>query len=35
VRPKLMTAATAILALLPLLVLDLHGTELERPLASS
>ena len=33
VRPKLMTAATAILALLPLLVLDLHGTELERPLA--
>jgi cobalt-zinc-cadmium resistance protein CzcA len=33
VRPKLMTAATAILGLLPLLVLDLHGTELERPLA--
>ncbi len=33
VRPKLMTAATAILALLPLLLLNLHGTELERPLA--
>ena len=33
VRPKLMTAATAILGLLPLLVLDLPGTELERPLA--
>jgi cobalt-zinc-cadmium resistance protein CzcA len=33
VRPKLMTAATAILGLLPLLLLDLHGTELERPLA--
>ncbi|HET7503603.1 MAG TPA: efflux RND transporter permease subunit [Kofleriaceae bacterium] len=33
VRPKIMTAATAILGLLPLLVLDLHGTELERPLA--
>jgi cobalt-zinc-cadmium resistance protein CzcA len=33
VRPKLMTAATAILALLPLLVLPLHGTEIERPLA--
>ena len=33
VRPKLMTAATAILGLLPLLVLRLHGTELERPLA--
>jgi heavy metal efflux system protein len=33
VRPKLMTAATAILGLLPLLVLDLHGTEVERPLA--
>jgi cobalt-zinc-cadmium resistance protein CzcA len=28
-----MTAATAILGLLPLLVLDLHGTEIERPLA--
>ncbi len=33
VRPKLMTAGTAILGLLPLLVLDLHGTEVERPLA--
>jgi cobalt-zinc-cadmium resistance protein CzcA len=33
VRPKLMTASAAILGLLPLLVLDLHGTELERPLA--
>jgi heavy metal efflux system protein len=33
VRPKLMTAATAILGLLPLLVLGLHGTEIERPLA--
>ena len=33
VRPKLMTAATAILGLLPLLVLPLHGTEIERPLA--
>jgi len=33
VRPKLMTAATAILGLLPLLVLHLHGTEIERPLA--
>ncbi|MCW5805517.1 MAG: efflux RND transporter permease subunit [Deltaproteobacteria bacterium] len=33
VRPKLMTAGTAILGLLPLLVLGLHGTELERPLA--
>jgi cobalt-zinc-cadmium resistance protein CzcA len=33
VRPKLMTAATAILGLLPLLVLDLPGTEIERPLA--
>jgi cobalt-zinc-cadmium resistance protein CzcA len=32
-RPKLMTAATAILGLLPLLLLDLHGTEIERPLA--
>ena len=28
-----MTAACAILGLLPLLVLRLHGTELERPLA--
>jgi cobalt-zinc-cadmium resistance protein CzcA len=34
VRPKIMTAATAILGLLPLLVLDLHGTEIERPLAT-
>jgi heavy metal efflux system protein len=33
VRPKLMTAATAILGLLPLLVFPLHGTEIERPLA--
>ena len=33
VRPKLMTAATAILGLLPMVVLRLHGTELERPLA--
>lgn len=34
VRPKLMTAATAILGLLPILVLGLHGTEIERPLAT-
>ncbi|RPH56215.1 efflux RND transporter permease subunit, partial [bacterium] len=33
VRPKLMTAGTAILGLLPLLVLNLHGAEIERPLA--
>jgi cobalt-zinc-cadmium resistance protein CzcA len=33
VRPKLMTAGTATLGLLPLLVLRLHGTEIERPLA--
>ena len=33
VRPKIMTAATAILGLMPLLVLRLHGTEIERPLA--
>jgi cobalt-zinc-cadmium resistance protein CzcA len=33
VRPKLMTAGTAILGLLPLLILRLHGTEIERPLA--
>ncbi|MEO8259971.1 MAG: CusA/CzcA family heavy metal efflux RND transporter [Acidobacteriota bacterium] len=33
VRPKLMTAATATLGLLPMLVLRLHGTEIERPLA--
>ena len=28
-----MTALTAILGLLPLLVLNMHGTEIERPLA--
>jgi cobalt-zinc-cadmium resistance protein CzcA len=33
VRPKVMTASSAILGLLPLLVLRLHGTEIERPLA--
>jgi cobalt-zinc-cadmium resistance protein CzcA len=33
VRPKIMTASTAILGLMPLLVLRLHGTEIERPLA--
>ena len=33
VRPKLMTAATAMLGLLPLVVLHLRGVELERPLA--
>jgi cobalt-zinc-cadmium resistance protein CzcA len=33
VRPKLMTAATATLGLLLLLVLRLNGTEIERPLA--
>ncbi len=33
VRPKIMTAATAILGLLPLVVLRVHGTEIERPLA--
>jgi len=33
VRPKVMTACTAILGLLPLLVLRMHGTEVERPLA--
>lgn len=33
VRPKVMTAATAILGLLPLVVLDMRGTEVERPLA--
>ena len=32
-RPKVMTASTAILGLLPLLVLNMHGTEIERPLA--
>jgi cobalt-zinc-cadmium resistance protein CzcA len=33
VRPKIMTAATAILGMLPILLLPLHGTEIERPLA--
>jgi cobalt-zinc-cadmium resistance protein CzcA len=33
VRPKLMTAATAIFGLMPILFLRLHGTEIERPLA--
>ncbi len=33
VRPKLMTAGTATLGLLPLLAFRLHGTEIERPLA--
>jgi len=33
VRPKLMTAGCAMLGLLPLLVLNLHGSEIERPLA--
>jgi cobalt-zinc-cadmium resistance protein CzcA len=33
VRPKLMTAGTAILGLLPLLLSRFHGTEIERPLA--
>jgi cobalt-zinc-cadmium resistance protein CzcA len=33
VRPKLMTAGTATLGLLPLLALQLQGTEIERPLA--
>jgi cobalt-zinc-cadmium resistance protein CzcA len=33
VRPKLMTAAAAILGLLPLLVIPNQGTEIERPLA--
>jgi heavy metal efflux system protein len=33
VRPKLMTAATAILGLLPFVVLGFQGTEIERPLA--
>jgi cobalt-zinc-cadmium resistance protein CzcA len=32
VRPKVMTASTAILGLLPLLLLNMHGTEIERPL---
>ncbi len=34
VRPKLLTAATATLGLLPFLVLRLNGTEIERPLAT-
>jgi cobalt-zinc-cadmium resistance protein CzcA len=33
VRPKLMTALTAILGLLPILILPFEGTEIERPLA--
>jgi heavy metal efflux system protein len=33
VRPKLMTAVTAICGLLPILLLRMHGTEIERPLA--
>jgi cobalt-zinc-cadmium resistance protein CzcA len=33
VRPKVMTAATAIFGLLPILALRLDGTEIERPLA--
>lgn len=33
VRPKLMTAACAILGLAPLLAFNFHGTEIERPLA--
>jgi heavy metal efflux system protein len=33
VRPKLMTALTAILGLLPILILSFEGTEIERPLA--
>ncbi len=33
VRPKLMTATTAVLGLLPMVVLRLEGTEIERPLA--
>lgn len=32
-RPKVMTAATAILGLMPFIVMQLHGTEIERPLA--
>jgi cobalt-zinc-cadmium resistance protein CzcA len=32
-RPKVMTASTAILGLLPLVVFRFHGAELERPLA--
>ena len=33
VRPKLMTASPAICGLLPILLLRMHGTEIERPLA--
>jgi cobalt-zinc-cadmium resistance protein CzcA len=33
VRPKILTASTAILGLLPLVVFDFRGSELERPLA--
>jgi heavy metal efflux system protein len=33
VHPKLLTASTATLGLLPMLMLQLHGTEIERPLA--
>jgi heavy metal efflux system protein len=33
VRPKLLTAGTAMVGLLPLLVFPFHGTEIERPLA--
>ena len=33
VRPKLMTAGAAVLGLAPMLLLRLHGTEIERPLA--
>jgi cobalt-zinc-cadmium resistance protein CzcA len=33
VRPKLMTASTAICGLLPILLLRMHDTEIERPLA--
>lgn len=33
VRPKLLTASTAILGLLPILILPLRGVELEHPLA--
>jgi cobalt-zinc-cadmium resistance protein CzcA len=34
VRPKLMTASIAICGLLPILLLRMHGTEIERPLAA-
>jgi cobalt-zinc-cadmium resistance protein CzcA len=33
VRPKLMTAGAAIFGLVPMFAFDLHGTEIERPLA--